>query len=221
MTDKIIPPGQQEPVRVNEKISWTAGKEKALALIKRLVPEQYGFYSDQNLTEPVYSDDVKMTVKEHYYNFTRVVNGILFRDNSMSLSLDRETGEVRSFYLNWSDLDFPGVTDIITESTASDSYFDGTGVRLSYFQKKTYDKTNGAEITDPAAKLVYSLVRKGYPPGGGIFVDAVTGKALDWNGREIASEDTDADPKLSDHWAERSVELLVSQGIIKKPICRL
>lgn len=214
--DKMMASGTRAP-EVKEKISWTAGKEKALSLIKKLVPGQYGFYSDQNLKEPVYSEDVKKTLREHYYNFSRVVNGILFRDNSMGISIDRETGDVRNFYFNWNDFDFPEATGVISKEAAAEKYFDGTDLRLSYFQNRTFDKANGREIIDPQARLVYSIIRKGFQYNMGVFVDALSGKLLDWSGQEVVMKDLVADPALNNHWARRSVELLTGQGIIKNP----
>ena len=49
---------------------------------------------------------------------------------------------------------------------------------------------------------------------GGVFVDAVTGKLLDYSGHEINVETPSGDLNPSDTWAKRSVELLIAQGIV-------
>lgn len=214
--EKMMTP-DQKPHEVKEKVTWSMGREKALEAVKTLAPDQYGFYSDQNLKEPVFTEEVKKTMREYYYNFTRVENGILFRDNTMGVNIDRETGEVKSFYMNWTDADFPQTSGIVTRDSAMARYFDGLEARLQYFQKSSYDQSSQMQKTDPVPVLIYSFVRKGYSYGGGMYVDASTGKLLDYSGREVKPVEGAAQPQLEENWAKRSVQLLIAQGVIKNP----
>ena len=138
-------------------------------MIKKLVPDQYSQFSDQNIEEPVIEDDLKKAMRENNYNFIRVVNGILFTGNNMNISIDRETGDVRSFYFNWSDNEFPQKAGLITKEVAASQYFKGNEAKLFYFQKSTYDSKTGAQIMDPIPKLVYSFSRKDYTNAGRSF----------------------------------------------------
>lgn len=215
--DMMMKQGIQKQPEVKEKITWSDGKAKALEMVKKLAPEQYGFYMDQNLAEPVWTDDVRKTMREYNYYFTRVANGILFRDNSMSVNIDRETGEIKNFYMNWSDLEFPQVSAVVTKEAAMDRYFEGLEAKLQYFQKSSYDQTTRMQKTDPVPVLVYSFVRKGFNYGGGMYIDASTGKLVDYSGREVKPIASATESQLGESWAKRSVELLIAQGIIKNP----
>ena len=214
--EKMMAPDQKLP-EIKEKITWSMGREKALEAVKTLVPDQYGFYMDQNLKEPALTEEVKKTMREYNYFFTRVENGILFRDNNMGINIDRETGEVKSFYMSWSDVDFPQTSGIVTQEAAAAKYFEGLEAKLQYFQKNSYDQSSQMQKTDPVPVLIYSFVRKGLSYGGGMYIDAATGKLLDYSGREVKPIAGAAQSQLGESWAKRSVELLMAQGIIKNP----
>lgn len=206
----------KKPAEVKEKANWKQGKEKAVELIKKIVPEQYGFFADQNVEELVFDEETKKYMREYGYSFIRVVNGLLYRDNNMNITIDRETGEMKNFYFNWSDLDFPSSSGIISKEEAAKKYFEGTEVKLIYFLQNIYDKVTGQEKFADAPKLVYSFngKRNWY---GNLIVDATTGKLVDWSGREIRMEASPDESQFPEHWAKRSTELLIAQGVIKNP----
>lgn len=207
----------QKLSEVKENTTWSMGKEKALETVKKLAPEQYGFYMDQNLKEPVLNDEAKKTMREYNYYFTRVENGILFRDNTISVNIDRETGEVKNFYMNWNDVDFPQDNGVVTKEAAMATYYNNLEPKLQYFQKTTYDLSSQMPKTDSVPMLVYSFVRKGYAYGGGMYINAASGKLMDYSGNEVKPAVSAAGSQLGDSWAKRSVELLIAQGIIKNP----
>jgi len=204
--DMMLKEGKKVP-EVKEKISWQQGKEKAIELIKDLIPEQYGFFADQSI-EPKYTEEVSKYMREHSYNFGRVVNGLRYRDNNISVDIDRETGKLVRFYFTWSDTDFPPVSTAVSKEEVEKKYFEGIEPKLSYMLQSTFDSVSGETKFADAPKLVYFFKNKGD------MIDATTGKSLDWAGREIKTEQ---EPLLSEHWAKRSVEMLIAQGIIKNP----
>ena len=214
--EKMMAPDQKLP-EIKENTTWSMGREKALEAVKTLAPDQYGFYMDQNLKEPVLTAEVKKTMREYNYNFTRVENGILFRDNNMGINIDRETGEVKSFYMSWGDVDFPQTSGIVTQEAAAARYFEGLEAKLQYFQKTSFDQSSQMQKADPVPVLIYNFVRKGFSYGGGMYIDAATGKLLDYSGREVKPVATATQSQLGENWAKRSVELLIAQGIIKNP----
>lgn len=216
INDKTAASGQNPPA-VKEKVTWSMGKEKALEMVKKMAPEMYGFYADRNFKEPALSEEARNTMREYSYTFTRVENGILFRDNSMSINIDRETGDVKGFNITWSDVKFPPVGEIVTQETAEANYLQGLEARLQYLPKISFDSKTQTSKTNPVPALVYSFVRKGSAYGGGMYINASTGKLMDFSGREILPPASDAQPQLGESWAKRSVELLIAQGIIKNP----
>jgi hypothetical protein len=200
---------------VKEKYNWQKSKEKAMEIIKKLLPEQYGFYVDENITQPELNADSLKYLKEYNFNFTRIVNGIRFRDNNMNISIDRETGEVKNFYFNWTDIEFPAITSVISKEVAPKTYFTGSTANLSYILQTTYNKT-GIPIIGDAPKLVYTFTNSQYPTNYGLILDAVTGKFVDYSGNEVKIPTPNEELNLTENWAKRSVELLASQGILKK-----
>lgn len=210
--EKNMKEGKQSE-EIVEKINWEQGKEKALEMMKKFVPDQYGLYTDENYKAPELTDDMKKNMREYYYSFTRVVNGLRFKDNNISFSIDRATGEIRNFYFSWSDIDFPSTKQIISEKDAIEKYYEGTEAVLTYFVSSKYDDKNNVPVYGNKAQLVYNF-RSWYNMYGGFLLDATTGKIVDWSGNEIRFPETYPDPKLDNHWAKRSTELLMAQGIL-------
>lgn len=215
--ERLMEGGPQKPAEVKEKVSWAKGKGKALAFLKNSIPELYGFYADLNVKEPVIPEESKKYMKEHNYNFLRVVNGLTYRDNSINVSVDRVTGDVKGMYLSWSDVEFPDYAGVITKEAAMGKFLNGVEPRLTYHVKSTYDQASGQTRFDPVPLLVYNMVRKGSMYGVNLSIDAATGKFIDWGGRELRFDQQSPEPQLSEHWAKRSTELLIAQGIIKNP----
>jgi len=212
--DEIMLKEGKTPAKVTEKFNWSQCKEKAIEFIKQMLPEQYGFYEDQNTQEPMFDDEIKKTMLEYNYTFTRVVNGIYYTDNIITVGIDRETGNLRSFNFNWSDVEFPSASNIIEKKTASDKYFQGIEPSLRYLVPYSYDKISGREVYSDTPILVYTFSNPAYGYSS-YFVDATSGKLVDWNGNELTTAGLENSSGLPDHWAKRSVELLMSQGIIK------
>jgi hypothetical protein len=207
--------GNAKPVEIKEKVNWKQGKEEALKLLKQIMPDQYGFYADLNV-EPTLDAETKKYMREYNYGFTRVVNGLLFRDNTINVSIERETGKLLNFNLNWSDVEFPKVDKVVDREDALKKYFEGTEAKLSYFMGTTYDKMTGQPKQTTDTILIYTFTSKGYMYGS-LMVDAVSGKLIDWSGREFKLEAATGELALADHWAKRSMELLIAQGIVKNP----
>jgi len=202
--------------KVKEKVSWEQGKEKALELVKKILPDQYGFFADQNLEKPQYNEEIEMYMREHNYSYIRVVDGLRCRDNYINISIDRETGKMKNFYFNWLDADFPSASKIISKDEAVKKYFEEIKPNLSYYISTIYDPSIGQEKLSENPRLIYSFAGSGFWYSD-IMIDAVTGKYIDWAGREIKIESGSGETVLQEHWAKRSTELLMAQGIINNP----
>jgi uncharacterized membrane protein YkoI len=205
----------QQP-EIVEKVNWQQGKKKAIEIIGKILPEQYGFYASQDLTEPVIKDEYKKNMQAYNYSFIRLVNGIKYRDNSIYVSINRETGDICNLYFNWQDRDFPENSGIISLDEASKIFSDSIEAQLSYFSPENDEIykaiKEGQEIEAPVPRLAYFIKnRRSYMDR---IIDAKTGKLMDWSGRSYENQ-TDIS-QIPDHPAKRSVELLISQGIIKE-----
>lgn len=197
-----------------ENVSWEQGKEKAAEVIKKLVPSQYGFYSDRNLKAPELNEEAKKYMKEYSYNYVRVVNGIEFGSNNIYVGIDRTTGNLTNFNFTWSDVEFPKVKDVIPLEEAAEKYFENMTAKLRYFVSITYDE-NGKQKVGDKAKLVYNFYNKDNLYGY-YEIDALTGELVDWSAYDERITPLSSIKALGPHWAQRSVELLISQGILKK-----
>ncbi len=213
--DRIYMEGS-DPNVVTENVTWEEGKEKALDIIKTLLPDQYGFFADHNVVKPEYSTEAEKYNREHYYTFNRVINGIVHRDNFINVSIDRETGVLRNFSFNWSDHEFPSASVAISSQEALDIFAQGLEAKLVYFLHSSYDEISGRALYSETPALVYNLSVDGLLVNG-MMLDAKTGKFIDWSGREILVGSPVQAPDLDEHWAKRSIELLFAQGILNNP----
>lgn len=205
----------KKPVFIKEKYTWKAAKAKALEAIKLFVPEQYGFYADNTLVQPSWNDTLNKTMTNYDFNFVRVANGIRFRDNNINVSIDRETGKVRNMYFNWSDMELPANTGLIDYKKASEIYYNDLKPKLAYYYVRSYDKVLGKETVASVPKLVYTFANSGYSYSGDLSVNAKTGKLITWGGIEAITNKVLDVSALKEHWAKRSIELLLSQGILR------
>jgi len=133
----------------------------------------------------------------YYYRYARQENGIPFRGNGISVTLDKATGKVTQYSLDWYDeLTFPSVAGVITSEEAMAGYVAQSGSTIIYIT------TGGGN-----AALAYS-----FPYVSGI--DPFTGKALAYNG-ELRADNT-ITPDYSDvngHWSEKTVKKLLDNGL--------
>ena len=142
------------------QVSKTEARTKAEDFVKRINPSvlsQVKFNeSTQNLSvEYVY-----------YFNYTRMVNGIPFYNNSVNVEVNTATGEVQSYNLNWTDdLVFPKTDNVISIEAAQKAYREKLGLRLVYNTKMEDKKTS-----------VYAAYEPKY--GMNYFIDALTGEKL-------------------------------------------
>ncbi len=116
------------------KISREEGEEVAKAFIKKLYP---------NILNKIKSDDEyaeysRNSLRDYSYSFTRVENDILFKENSVYINVDTQTGEVNSFHINWEkDLKFVDTNNIISKDEAKEIYKDNVNLKLSYKVRET------------------------------------------------------------------------------------
>lgn len=200
---------------VVETVSWAQGREKAVEYVKKLIPEQYGFFAEVTIGEPQYNVETKKYMREHNYSFVRVVNGIRFRDNTVNVSIDRQTGALRNLYMNWSDMDFLPAEGVISKEAAVKKLLEASEAKLAYFVQSSYDYQQNKTIFSEVPDLVYSFETNGFAYGN-LNIDAFSGNFVDWSGKALNFAAPVGDIQLSDHWAKRSVELLAAQGIVTK-----
>jgi hypothetical protein len=69
----------------------------------------------------------------YYFQYVRMVNGIPFYNNYTGVSINRNTGEVISYYYYWDDsLEFPALDKVIPADQAQSAYKEKLGLKLVY-----------------------------------------------------------------------------------------
>jgi len=96
---------------------------------------------------------------EYNFTFDRVVNGIPYRDNTVSINVNKFTGEINNFYTNWDrDIIFPSANDIITLEDGRKAFIDKIGLDLMY--KNSYKPIRKGSLNNGNKYyLVYSLLK--------------------------------------------------------------
>lgn len=147
-------------------------KEQALKtandFINRLLPEKF---KDFKLKESKWEENRDYNLFSDTYSFTyvRYVNGVPFLNNTISISVDKNTLSVRNYSFDWEDKPFTDVKKAMSPEDAQKAFKDKLGVELSYsLIYSGYDQT-------PKPILVYSF-KNGNKP-----IDAVTGEVIEYS----------------------------------------
>ncbi len=172
-------------------LSRAQAQEKALEFLREVLPN----YVNNLKVNPDDTADIpyynlrERTTPVYYFNFVRMVNGIPFSENSASIGVNGDTGEIQSFNFNWdSKAKFPEAQGLITTDQAAALWRKNAGVRLIYYR-------TGLNEKDAQIRLVYE------PKTRNMMIDARTG--------EILKPEDDADyywyERVGSGGAERSV----------------
>lgn len=195
------------------KLTWDEAYNKALKAAAAQFPEKVKdikteqIYRDQYF----YVNDKRILNRTYYFSFQRTVNGIQYNDNGIHVEYDAKTGEIRSMRCTWDDkLQFPETKGIIGKEEALNVYFKNYTPELVY----TYIEKQGATAPGMELKLVYRLKNADayYPTE---YIDAITGKAINYMGEEAGEDKDSVKNSLKGHWAEKELSILISQGIIQ------
>ncbi len=192
-------------------ITWEEGYDKVIEAIEKYFPEKI---KDIN-TKAKYRrythiiNGKEMPEMEYYFNLPRIVNGIDYSNDSINITVDTRTGEIRELRCRWSsDVNFQSPEGAIGKEAAEKVYFE------EYKPELVYTKINkGSDTNKPEweTKLVYRLMPTNYISGN---IDAFTGKFLNHSGEEISTSNEEFEKKVKGHWAEKELRILASQGII-------
>lgn len=157
-----IEPGSKKP-------NYT--REQALKLAMEFVGkiDKY-IYNEIKLVEnkhPINSNDIY-----YGFNFNRVVNNIEYPDNTVSISVNKYTGEVSNYYANWDrDIVFPKPENIISLDEGKEAYMDKIGLNLMYKSTSRLYRMSDLNNED-GYYLAYSNFDKNKA------IDAITGEPI-------------------------------------------
>lgn len=148
--------GQQKLPKISKKDALTVAEE----FIKKVNPAVAGQIKLREENQNTYLGT------EYYFNYIRVVNGIPFPDNTLSITVNNERSEVTSYYLNWTDnLALPDTSKAISPEAAQKAYKEKLGLRLQY----NYYYDNNVVKLFPVYAPKYN---------SSYFIDALTGEKI-------------------------------------------
>lgn len=196
------------------KFDEAASKAAVEKFLKELYPDRFSTVeydeSDRNYYI-LYNANEKLP--QYNFRYIRKVDGVLFPNNSMTVSYDAVNGKIISFDMTWFDLDFPSVDKAVSLDHVYEKMFKEIGLELQY--KVTYTDELTSKIVPPdysnrktEVKLVYS-VKQDKP----LLFDANTGIILDYDGKPYKENKPVEYTDISGSFAEKQIIALAEYGI--------
>lgn len=209
-------------------LSYDQAEAKAIEAVKKQLPwvadELYIVKRDKSQYDP----DKVQNIDSYYFNFVHKVNGAITDYDNVNITIDANTGVVRSYDASINPYKYPETAPkVITPAQAIEKWMTYYRTELTYYLTQNYvyqgqpipvQKYNlmvaSGEIqpsdveSNTAAQLIYRLVPRQLDES--IFLDAVSG---DWRNRETGDKTQLEKPKATDidgHWAQRQLELMVA-----------
>jgi uncharacterized protein DUF4901/S-layer family protein len=213
--DSYRPYKYEEDEDFEPVLTWDEGYNKAIELLKK-------YYGDKiiniDLLQKHYvyeenGEEKKSQDKQRYYNFsfTRVENGIPFKNNSIRVSINAKTGQISNMNCYWDyDVEFQSPEKAIKEGKVKE-IFDGKYDPELYYIYENVSKDN--EKVQMEMKLVYRI-RGNKSVYNFNDVEAFTGKMLDYSGEEINDKIEDFLDEIKRSKYEKEIEILAYSGLI-------
>jgi len=160
--------------------------------IKNLADDIFSEYEETNFYYP------QKTEKNNHFaslEYTRKINGIPYKNDSIIAELNLWTGKITSYNANYTDIEFPSADNLISIEEAHKVLFDKVIYDVNY------------KISDNNAVLVYML-----NSNENIVINAENGSMLDYS----LNEKNDAKISYTDiekHYARDMINTLKDYGI--------
>jgi len=165
---------------------------------------------EYNKIDEEYMYDVNGKHKSYTISYTRLVDGVPFPDNGVSISYDNLNGKITGFSLNWFNAEFPSVENVISLDEAYDILFDKVGLGLEYRYRPNVVIPYGTEEKqeNTRAVLVYAL-----SPEKPLYIDAESGMIVYRDGGEYKEPKKVSYTDIEGHFAEKQIRVLADFGI--------
>lgn len=148
------------------------------------------------------ADDVKLS--QYSFNYIGKYKGVSCPFNTLSVTVDAYTGNIRAYGVNWFTLDLPSSDGALDTQSAYKALFSKYNMTLKYV--KFTDYKNGSSTSQ--IKLVYSL------DNFSGMMDAKTGTMLDYNGNPVKDKKVSNFDDIKGTTYERDINILVDMGVI-------
>lgn len=117
-------------------------KDDALANAKKFITKVAPDIA-ANISYQEYKNDTSVMVFDYQFFFVRTVNGIPFPSNNVTITVNKNTGEIENYQCNWNfDLTFPDKNGIMSLEDAKKVYKEKIGLQLMYRYTYIGDKAD-------------------------------------------------------------------------------
>ena len=150
-----------ENIKKLPSISRAEAQNKAEEIIKKLNPDIF-----DNIKILERNQNTSITDNVYSFNYIRTYNGVVFPNNGLNVSINKQSGELEHYNKNWSkDLVFPSSEKALSLKEAQEAYIKNLGLGLTY-KFSTEDKSI----------KVYGAYSPIY--NSNYYIDALTGEKI-------------------------------------------
>ncbi|SHI13308.1 YcdB/YcdC domain-containing protein [Desulfosporosinus lacus] len=167
----------QQNDKTEVKLDRAAAQKLAEEFLKKVQPERFNQVVLDSETDLI----SKMSLEpwnNQAFSYGRVVNGVDFPENGMSINVDPVAGIVTNFELNWSEYDLPGLSGILSKDKAVESFLKARPLTLTYV--RIYSNGIPGDL-----RLVYLPIAKDRSIPISNILDAKSGELLDYQGQPV------------------------------------
>jgi hypothetical protein len=222
--------------QVDVKVKQDEAKTKAIDFVKKMLPAYTNELVLQNMADTPISIDVVKRDQGYSFTFARYIDGVRAGYDSVNVTIDAETGDVRNYSANFSTIDFPEKQpQTIGVQQAQDQLLSVYDLQLQYvsdsgvppyiplgtpgmggyadsYMVNWKTKVAAGEI-DPskpakAAHLVYTLVPK-YPLREAYVLDAASGGWISPDSGDPVVLENVKVTDIDGHWAQQELQLML------------
>lgn len=165
----VIPVDTGFAVRI-PAVSQEKARQIAAGYLKKLAASKWAELKPTT-NQPVY--DTGSTAPSYTFRWQRIHGGIPVTQDQAMIEIDKQTGQLSNYQLNWTAAEFPDTKQAVAPEKASKAFTDAGMFELQYFIDPGIIPLNTAERKEKPAQLVYRLIHK----SGGV-IDALTGQPL-------------------------------------------
>lgn len=117
------------------KYSRDQARDIALSFINKVSPDIKSIKtSDNSYTDNLYDDS-------YYFRYTRYVDEIEYRENNIDIVVNKYTGQVVSYFVNWErKVEFPKADNVIGKDKAKEKFKEKIGLKPVYKIKRDYNR---------------------------------------------------------------------------------
>lgn len=206
---------QEEMTAVKANYTKSQCKKTAESFLKNTIPDRFAdtvLGSNNSEVHPISYDNStgKFTYAGFDFDYDRVNEKIPVNGNHIYISVDAVSGKIFNYSCYWTEnVEFPSSKGVIDAKTAFDKYIAYDGFDLVYEIVTSYveGKSYYGNDVKKSVRLVY---RTAISP---TYVDAFTGKQLNYDGTEYSFVSRDFNYKdIAGSKYERTIKILASMG---------